>query len=181
MAFHKYNSVKPRTLKDHKGFLDRDSLLMHCMFEILSQYVEGEMAPDFRHLDKPVREDDETEGSFQHRMTWHKAHSALKDAYDFWQEQVLTFDEVWDAKIDEAYRRAGWVNEDGTHKDIHEHRPVLMTNDEDGEVFAYELLDDGPPEIFEVIDERVKANNSMRKLIQYHMMQIVQYSDSMWS
>ena len=41
-AYHRYTTVKPRTLPFHT-WCDRDHLMVHCNFEILSQFMEKEL------------------------------------------------------------------------------------------------------------------------------------------
>ena len=44
-AWHRYSVVKPRYLP--LTWCDRSSVLPHCMFEVLSQFVEGECSPGY--------------------------------------------------------------------------------------------------------------------------------------
>jgi len=46
--WHRYTTIKPKTLKYHT-WCDRSVLLPHIMFEVLSQFIEQECSPD--HVD----------------------------------------------------------------------------------------------------------------------------------
>lgn len=43
--WHRYRTVKPTTLPGH-GWIDRDELMLHCMFQCLTDFVEKEERPN---------------------------------------------------------------------------------------------------------------------------------------
>jgi len=64
-AWHRYRTVKPSSLEGH-GWIDRDMLILHCMFELLVEVVEQEdlltghinwdYSDEFRHAKKEIEE-----------------------------------------------------------------------------------------------------------------------------
>lgn len=62
-VWYRYRTVKPSSLKGH-GWVDRDTLMLHCMFQCLVDFVEGEdpfNRTDFdhetvRHVKKEIQE-----------------------------------------------------------------------------------------------------------------------------
>ena len=50
----RYTTVKPRTLPYHT-WCDRDVLMVHCMFEILCRFIEGEKPAEWFDLETPEK------------------------------------------------------------------------------------------------------------------------------
>ncbi len=81
-AWHRYTTVKPRTLKYHT-WCDRNVLLAHAMFEILTQFIEEECSPG--HV--------EWYGTDGHKITVDGeekyVRDEMQDLYDWWHQQYL--------------------------------------------------------------------------------------------
>jgi hypothetical protein len=81
-CWYRYTTVKPRTLNYHT-WCDRDKLLVHTMFEILSQFIEKECSPG--HVD--------WQSTNQHAL----ARQELQTIYDWWYNVYLkTADHCFD-------------------------------------------------------------------------------------
>ena len=89
-AWHRYTTVHPRTLPWHT-FTDRDKVLLHCCFEILSQFVEREMPADSKkdHQDEP----------------WAGQDRAVRELYRWWKEDFPTLDDANTREADEEVKR----------------------------------------------------------------------------
>jgi len=113
-AWRRHSTVKPRTLPH--TWCDRRELLAHMMFEILSQFIEGECSPG--HTDWY----DETWGAKIVVNGKEKfVRDEMQELYDWWHEQYLkrypALDTaMWDVvhAHDEAHKLSDFTTEDGT-------------------------------------------------------------------
>lgn len=76
-AFHRYSTVKPRGLGH--GWVDRDVLMLHVIFEVLSKYVEEEYLPSLKHQGLP-----EDFSAFEGRIDTEKE---IIELYLWWTEE----------------------------------------------------------------------------------------------
>lgn len=88
--FKRYNTVKPRTLKN--DWIDRDQLLIHVIFEVLCEFVEKELIPG------PV--DWEADKNHSH------AKREMLDLYEWWGSREWDFDNLPQPKYDKWLQEA---------------------------------------------------------------------------
>lgn len=112
-AWHRYTTVKPRTLKFHT-WCDKTALIPHVLFEMLSDFLESECSPS--HVDwygsghKVVVSDTEKyviDELWDIYYWWHniylpKEELIINPWYDFLclhtkKEDVFSFDPKWDS------------------------------------------------------------------------------------
>lgn len=85
--WHRYTTVRPRTLKGH-GWVDRNVLLPHVMFEVLSQFIEKECS--LGRVDWDGQEQDQ------------KARKEMQELYDWWHKEYNKPEEK--KKFEEYYQ-----------------------------------------------------------------------------
>ena len=101
-VWHRYTTVKPRTLKYHT-WCDKDILLIHTMFEILSRFIEKECSPgivDWYHEDAyriipgyPY-DYEQIKKNLEHSVL---VRDEMQDLYDWWhKEYLLNVDNIFD-------------------------------------------------------------------------------------
>lgn len=73
------NILQIGTLAD--GWCDKDHVLLHASFQLLSDFVEKEMLPMDKHLDWSAAEDTQ------------KARKEVEELYAWWQEYKKTLQE----------------------------------------------------------------------------------------
>lgn len=90
-VWYRYTTVKPKTLDFHT-WCDRDHLLVHCMFQILVDFVEKEIDYDFEHKNQhSIEINGEKRG----------VGDIFKQLYDYWKEfsdidSLEEHDEWWE-------------------------------------------------------------------------------------
>lgn len=87
-AWHRYSTVRPRYLPH--TWCDRDHLLAHVMFEVLSDFIEGECSPG----------DVDWDSDNEHRQ----ARKGLQDLYDWWNIVYKEYQEVEKILLKESER-----------------------------------------------------------------------------
>lgn len=108
----RYTTVKPRTLPYHT-WTDRDNLLAHCSFEILSRFIENECSPgnvDWYSDDCP------------HKIVVNGVEKWVRDEmqeiYEWWHNKYIK------GQNDENER---------LHKEIEKVEPITYTGEKDGQ------------------------------------------------
>ncbi|MGH2553521.1 MAG: hypothetical protein ACRDEB_07385, partial [Chitinophagaceae bacterium] len=79
IAMQPSNILKIESLSD--GWCDKDHVLLHACFQLLSDFVEKEMLPMDKHLDWKADNDCK------------KARKSIEELYAWWQEFKKTVDE----------------------------------------------------------------------------------------
>lgn len=136
-VWHRYSTIKPRTLPH--TWVDRCSLMPHMMFEILSDFIEGECGEDC-HVQWYADESDEESGWVPHTVEVDgkqvNVRDEMQDLYDWWHKDYL-------------------VNIDHIHDDWHKHREehakdIFTRADQDTKDWVDEIDPDADDEdIFE--------------------------------
>ena len=99
--WHKYSTVKPRTLSH--TWVDRDMLMYHCMFEILSQFIEKELKPlTLENVKDEVDYDN---------------HEMIMDQYEKEQELIALYD-WWHKEFVPNQNTIEFWTEDGMHNTL---------------------------------------------------------------
>jgi hypothetical protein len=83
----RYSTVKPRWLGN--TWVDRDTLLVHLMFEVLGQYLEREAGPPTPAETSPC----------EYADAWADTRRELRELWRWWTEEYLTADE----RLEEKY------------------------------------------------------------------------------
>ncbi len=101
-TWKRYTTIKPRTLPH--TWCDRSHLLPHMIFEILSQFIEGECGPD-GHV--------EWYGEWGHKLESGKyVRDEMQELYDWWhQDYLVNFNHCHDEWHDfsEAHCKDAWL------------------------------------------------------------------------
>lgn len=95
--WHHYNLIQPRYLGH--TFQDRDTVLVHVMFEVLSQFIEQEQ--------RPLRKDYPLDPNDPETLEYYKIEKELEELYKWWHEYYnkelpIKLDELWN-KYDPHY------------------------------------------------------------------------------
>lgn len=105
--WHRYRTVKPRTLPG-QVWVDREELLIHCCFEILTQFMEKELKgyreEDWAYYYK--RRPDELVEFGGHKKDPYYVLDYLKRWWAFYIEKVEKLGDAWD-KFNEQHRKDG--------------------------------------------------------------------------
>lgn len=153
-AWHRYTTVKPRTL-DHTWY-DRSGLLPHCMFEILGNFLENELnwpdGEDFKH--------DISEAQVDGRR---QAIAELGEIYQWWKD-LVAFD-------DAHYQK--W------HDFIEAHR----VPDEDGETLFSPKYDtpENEAEAGRLFKEAMQAEKADEYRLTQNLIRLVKLREYMWT
>jgi hypothetical protein len=78
-AWHRYSTITPRYCS--QTFHDRCDLLPHVMFEILSQFVENELNPDYRRMPP-----DPASETYLMEKRWYDAEQEMLALYHWWHK-----------------------------------------------------------------------------------------------
>lgn len=125
-----YSTVIPRTLSRYEG-VDKDILLPHCMFEILSQFIEKECSPD--------------------RIEWHGEHSGKIIPGQVWTHDKEKHPEAIFIRDEMQYLYEWWHNVylkkiDHTHntwfKFIKKHTTITEHEEKDDECGLVFVMDE---------------------------------------
>lgn len=103
-CWNRWSTVKPRRLGN--GWVDRDHLLIHVMFEVLCQFVEKEMPKanikEARDANWRPRiptyakdfDDDEIQAELEYQIDRRKYDVELLALYDWWMKEYPTYSEA---------------------------------------------------------------------------------------
>jgi hypothetical protein len=163
-AWKRHTTIKSRYL-DHTWH-DKTTVLPHCMFEVLSQFIERECSPGI--VDWYCE-------SFPHKITvngeekW--VRDEMQDIYDWWHNQ---------------YNKAYTQQYDQYLEDLGKYGPDELLGDaveKNGKIIGYELSKDYKDE--EKYDETSKGlrqlENKQREELKEYMHRLVNVVDYLWT
>lgn len=92
--WHKYRTIKPRTLKG-QGWCDKDILLIHSCFEILSQYIEKEQK-EYKEEDYAYYYTEKSRDLILFGNTFKEPHYILDYLYRWWKFYLVKEEHLGD-------------------------------------------------------------------------------------
>lgn len=84
---HRYHiiSLKSKEYGYHIGWLNRDQALLIASFNILKDFVEKELSPEyFDNLKPPLKEECPSPGEYEDCFEQYQAMAEIKELYDWW-------------------------------------------------------------------------------------------------
>ena len=173
-VWHRYTTVKPRTLPWHT-WTDRSTLLPHCMFEILTQFIEGECSPgiiDWEGSGHMIPGPDGNEVNVR---------TVMRELYDWWDKRPEDT-EFSDRTIYDEYEKT-WARMDALSK--LRSRPC-----EDGEYHEIyteyfcpegQSVEDAAAEYHDLMKHCNELRNKDQELLICNMQKLCQLQPYLWT
>ena len=165
-AWYRYRTIKPRTLPG-QGWVDRDHLLYHSMFEILSQFIEKEL--------KGYREEDWDYYYIEQEDRLIQFGPTLKDPY-----YIMDYLNRWFKFYLEKEEKLG----DAWHNFCMEHQSHENTPIEGSDFLNFNFVWDSPENeaIGKTLFKRYcKKSEVLHKELEENLILLVRIKDFMWT